>query len=314
MTHWTADHMPPQHGRTALVTGPGGVGFHTALQLARAGARVIVAGRHPQRGAQALQQIRTQHPAASVEFLQLDLASLRSVAAAALELHSRCTQLDLLINNAAIMAPPRRQTTADGYELQLGTNFLGHFALTGKLLPLLRKAPQARVVSLSSIAARSGRIQFDDLQAVRSYASMPVYAQSKLACLMFALELQRRSHAGQWGLSSLAAHPGLSRTQLVPNGAGQWSARNLARQMLIFMFQSAAQGALPALYAATAATARGGEYYGPHRLSETRGYPVPARIPAQALDESAAARLWREAEMLTQTPFPARPACAALES
>jgi len=171
------------------------------------------------------------------------------------------------------------------------------------LLPLLRKGHDPRVVTLSSIAARDGRIAFDDLQATHGYKPMPVYSQSKLACLMFALELQRRSEAKKWGITSIAAHPGISRTDLLPNGAGASSVFGLARRILWFLFQPAAQGALPTIFAATSPDAKGGGYYGPDRLSETRGYPTVAKIPPAALDRQGAARLWDISEQLAHVQF-----------
>ncbi|SDA75654.1 NADP-dependent 3-hydroxy acid dehydrogenase YdfG [Pseudomonas sp. NFACC15-1] len=303
MTHWTVSDIPSQRGRTAVVTGTGGLGLQDALALARAGANVIIAGRNPSKGAAAVDQIRQRVPGANVTFGALDLASLESIESFGERLRSSRDSLDLLINNAAVMAPPKRQVTCDGFELQFGTNYLGHFALTAQLLPLLRKGNKPRVVSLSSVAARSGTINFDDLQAQRSYKPMPVYSQSKLACLMFALELQRRSDAADWGIQSIAAHPGISRTDLLPNGAGARSIPGMARRYMWFLFQPAAQGALPTLFAATSPQAQGGAYYGPDRLGETRGYPAIAKVPAQALDTSVAARLWIESQGLTGAVF-----------
>lgn len=303
MTHWTVSDIPSQCGRTAVVTGTGGLGFQDALALARAGANVIIAGRNPSKGAAAVDQIRQSVPGANVTFGALDLASLESIESFGERLRSSRDSLDLLINNAAVMTPPKRQVTCDGFELQFGTNYLGHFALTAQLLPLLRKGNEPRVVSLSSVAARSGTINFDDLQAQHSYRPMPVYSQSKLACLMFALELQRRSDAAGWGIQSIAAHPGISRTDLLPNGAGAWSVPGMARRYMWFLFQPAAQGALPTIFAATSLQARGGVYYGPDRLGETRGYPAIAKIPPQALDTSVAARLWIESQELTEALF-----------
>ncbi|MFN3768845.1 MAG: SDR family oxidoreductase [Ectopseudomonas guguanensis] len=307
MANWTTSDIPSLLGRTAVVTGTGGLGFEDAKALAKAGARVILAGRNPSRGAAAVEQIRQLTPGSDVCFEQLDLASLASIAAFAKRLGDSDGHIDLLINNAGVMTPPQRQETADGFELQFGTNHLGHFALTAQLLPLLRKGDQPRVVSLSSIAARQGAIDLSDLQSTRGYKPMVAYSQSKLACLMFALELQRRSNTAGWGIRSIAAHPGISRTELLPNGAGKWSATGSARRFLWFLFQPAAQGALPTLFAATASQAQGGAYYGPNRLSETRGYPVLARTPLQAMDQGMARRLWNESERLTGLSFPTAP-------
>ena len=303
MRHWTASDIPSQRGRTAVVTGTGGLGFQTALALARAGANVIIAGRNPSKGNVAVDRIRQDVPGARVEFGLVDLANLTSIRSFVEGLRSSRNSLDLLINNAAVMSPPQRQSTADGFELQFGTNYLGHFALTALLLPLLRKSSQARVVTLSSIAARAAAIDFNDLEARQGYKPMQAYGQSKLACLMFALELQRRSDAAGWGIQSIAAHPGISRTDLLPNGAGAWSVPGMLRRFMWFLFQPAAQGALPTLFAATSPQAQGGAYYGPGRLSETRGYPATAVIPPQALDATTAARLWSTSEALTGTTF-----------
>jgi len=299
MTHWTSSRIPSQRGRIAVVTGTGGLGLQTALELARAGARVVVAGRSADKGAEAVATIRRDAAGAEVSFESLDLASLESIEKFSQHLAQRVHRVDVLVNNAAVMTPPKRELTRDGFELQLGTNHLGHFALTGRLLPLLRAGQAPRVVSLSSVAARSGQLRFDDLQSEQRYRPMEAYSQSKLACLMFALELQRRSEAANWGVRSMAAHPGIARTDLLPNGAGPTSPQALVRKFLWFLFQPVAQGALPTLFAATAPEALGGQYYGPDRLGETRGHPTFARIPPQALETKAAVRLWAESARLT---------------
>ncbi|OHV80733.1 SDR family oxidoreductase [Rhizobium sp. LCM 4573] len=300
MAKWTASDIPSQKGRAAIVTGPGGLGFEDALALGRAGGEVIIAGRNPEKGAAAVARIRSDAPGANIRFERLDLADLNSVADFGERLRSERDSLDLLINNAGVMVPPKRQETVDGFELQFGTNYLGHFALTRQLLPLLRKGKDARVVTLSSVAARNGAIDFDDLNAEKSYRPMSVYSQSKLACLMFSFELQRRSEAGGWGVASIAAHPGVSRTDLLHNAPGRWSAAGMARTFLWFLFQPAWQGALPTLFAATSPDAKGGAYYGPDGLSEGRGYPAEAKIPPQALDAATAARLWDVSQRLTE--------------
>lgn len=311
MANWTAAEIPSQHGRTAVVTGTGGLGFQDALALARAGASVIIAGRSQAKGMAAVNQIHQSVPGADVRFEVLDLASLASIETFGKRLRGLRGTLDLLINNAGVMTPPKRQVTSNGFELQLGTNYLGHFALTAHLLPLLRGGNQPRVVTLSSIAARAGAIRFDDLQSEHGYKPMAAYSQSKLACLMFAFELQRRSDAAGWGIQSMASHPGISRTDLLPNGAGAWSSVGIARRLLWFLFQPAAQGALPTLFAATSPHAQGGAYYGPDRFSEGRGYPAAARIPPQAQDAGNAARLWTESERLTGVFYPLREEPAA---
>lgn len=305
MTRWTAADIPPQKGKTALVTGSAGLGFETARELARAGAQVIVASRNPESGAEAIARIRREIPTAVVRFEAVDLGSLASVSALAARLRGQTDVLDLLVNNAGVMTPPRRMETADGFELQFGTNHLAHFALTGLVLPLLVNAGQARVVTLSSIAARGGKIDFADLQQT-SYRPMPAYAQSKLACLMFGLELQRRSLASGWGLTSIPVHPGISRTGLLYNTPGGPSGvRRVMRSMLWFLFQPVPQGALPSLFAATAPQAEGGVYYGPDGRAELSGFPAKARIPAPATDEAACRRLWEVSEGLTGVHFEA---------
>jgi NAD(P)-dependent dehydrogenase (short-subunit alcohol dehydrogenase family) len=305
MTRWTAADIPPQTGKTALVTGSAGLGFETARELARAGAQVIVASRNPETGAEAVARIRAEIPDAVLRFEPVDLGSLASVSALAARLRAQSDVLDLLVNNAGVMTPPRRMETADGFELQFGTNHLAHFALTGLLLPLLVNAEQARVVTLSSIAARGGKIDFADLQQ-GAYRPMAAYAQSKLACLMFGLELQRRSQAEGWGLTSTPVHPGISRTGLLYNTPGGASGlRRAMRAMLWFLFQPVPQGALPSLFAATAPEAQGGVYYGPDGRAELSGFPAEARIPAPALDEAACRRLWETSEALTGVQFEA---------
>jgi NAD(P)-dependent dehydrogenase (short-subunit alcohol dehydrogenase family) len=303
MARWTVSDIPSQRGRSAVITGTGGLGFQDALALARAGAEVTIAGRNPAKGEAALKQLRAAVPGAQVQFEEVDLAQLDSVTAFAERLCNSHARLDILINNAAVMTPPQRQTTADGFELQFGTNYLGHFALSAQLLPLLRKSDAPRVITLSSVAARQGSIDFADLQAERSYQPMRAYAQSKLACLLFAFELQRRSAAAGWDIASIAAHPGISRTDLLTSAPGRRSPSGLVRTWLWFLFQPAAQGALPTLYAATSPQATPGAYYGPDKFSETRGYPSLAKVPSQARDATVAARLWDVSEQLTGVRF-----------
>lgn len=303
MVTWTTAEIPSQQGRTAIVTGAGGLGFQCALALASAGANVIIASRNPDKGLIAVNHIRQIYPSAKVCFEVLDLADLSSISAFSKRLQREWGSIDLLINNAAVMAPPKRLETVDDFELQLGTNYLGHFALTAKLLPMLVKGNDARVINLSSIAARNGTIHLDDLQSEHQYKPMTAYAQSKLACLMFSLELQRRSDIAGWGIKSIAAHPGISRTALIPNGSGSRSVAGIARRILWFLFQPAAQGALPILFAATSPQAQAGMYYGPDKLSETRGYPALAKIPPQAHETEIASSLWMASEQLTGVAF-----------
>jgi len=303
MMRWTAKDIPSQRGRSAVVTGTGGLGFEDALALVRAGASVVLAGRNPDKGADAVAAIGRAIPGAQIRFAAVDLANLASIAAFAAHLAEAQDSLDILINNAGVMTPPERRETRDGFELQFGTNYLGHFALTARVLPLLRKGNKPRVVTIGSVAARGGAIDFIDLQARAGYKPMPVYSQSKLACVMFAFELSRRSKAAGWGVQSLAAHPGISRTDLLPNGVGQRGAAAKVRRFLPFLFQPAWQGALPTLYAATDPAARDGAYYGPDQLGGTRGYPTEEKPPKQALDTSVAARLWEASRALTRVEF-----------
>jgi NAD(P)-dependent dehydrogenase (short-subunit alcohol dehydrogenase family) len=304
MSKWTIKDMPSQAGRVAVVTGTGGLGLEDAVALARAGAEVIIAGRSATKGADAVARVRREVRNAKVKFEAIDLASLKSVAAFAERIAASHDHIDLLINNAAVMVPPKRQLTEDGFELQLGTNYLGHFALTARLMPLLRKGRNPRVVSLSSVAARAGQIHFDDMQ-FENYHPMNAYGQSKIACLMFAFELQRRSQAGRWGVTSVAAHPGVSRTDLLLNAPGEGSAQAWMRTNLWFLFQPAAQGALPTLFAATAPEAEGGVYYGPNGIAEIRGkHPSKSRVPPQAEDRAVAQKLWWLSEELTGVKFP----------
>jgi len=302
---WTLADMPPQTGRYALVTGTGGLGYETALALAGAGASVLVAGRNPAKGDEALDRIRGAHPAADVAFAPLDLASLASIADFAAAMAAADRPIDLLVNNAGVMTPPDRRLTADGFELQFGTNHLGHFALTGRLLPLLRRGQAPRVVTVSSGMHHIGRIDFDNLQWERRYSPAIAYGASKLANLMFALELQRRSDAAGWGLTSLAAHPGYARTELIANGPGLNNWTSVLGRTLIepWASQSPADGALPQLFAATSPDAVGGGYYGPSRLMEMVGPPAPARVAQRARDRAVARRLWEVSEQLTGVAF-----------
>jgi len=260
---------------------------------------VTIAGRDPQKGSDAVYRIKQAVRDATVRFGKLDLADLSSIASFAKQMEDERQSLDLLVNNAGVMLTPKRQETRDGFELQLGTNYLGHFALTARLRSLLAKSRSARVVMLSSLAANRGRIDFNDINLEKNYRPLTGYSQSKLACLMFALELDSRSRAAGWGFSGMAAHPGVSRTDLVHNGLGRRSVAGLARSLLWFLLQPASQGALPPLYAATSIHAEGGGYYGPDRFRETRGHPHPARIPPQALDSVARRRLWEISERMT---------------
>lgn len=304
MATWSVSDMPSQTGKLAVVTGAtSGLGYQTALALAQAGAQVVLTGRNEAKGHAAVAQISQQVSGAQVTYQRLDLANLAEVAAFT-ERMQRRKRLDLLINNAGVMALPARQTTADGFEMQFGTNYLGHFALTARLLPLLLKASEPRVVSLSSVAHRTGLIDFNDLQGARWYSPWKAYGQSKLAMLIFARELQRRSTAAGWPLTSMAAHPGWAQTALFDSGPG--GLVSLMSQFAAPVFgQSAADGALPILFAATSPDAAAGGYYGPSGPGELRGAPGPAWVMPQARNVTTATRLWAESEQLTGTPFEA---------
>ncbi len=297
---WSLADMSSQKGRIFVVTGgTSGIGYETVKALAAAGAQVVIASHNPERGRQAIASIREESPNARVQFEPLDLASLASVRALGQRLNATLPRLDGLINNAGIMEPPERGMSADGLEMQFSVNYLGHFALTAEMLPLFQKASSPRVVTVSSIAAARGAIHFSDLQFEQAYEAGAAYAQSKLACLMFALELQRRSAAAGWGIQSIASHPGLSRTNLQAN-------HGMFRRSLRVLFQPAAQGALPTLFAATAPEARGGAYYGPTGMMEARGPLGLAEVPGAAMDTEAAARLWKVSEELSGARFPTR--------
>lgn len=296
---WTAEKMPDQTGRLAVVTGSNsGLGFEDALALAKKGATVILAVRDAARGEEAAQRIREAHPGALVETLALDLASLASVRAFAAAFRERFDRLDLLVNNAGVMMPPK-STTAEGFELQLGVNHLGHYALTGLLLEVLLRTPGSRVVNVSSMAHKWGAIDFDDLHwERRRYRKAASYGQSKLANLLFTYELQRRLEAAGAATIAVAAHPG-------------WTATNLQRHSGFFAAMNPLfamkgwQGALPTLYAATAEDVRGGDYYGPGGLGEMRGWPKKVGSNPASRDAAAAARLWEVSETLTDVRFEA---------
>src|SRR5215472_1859411 len=307
---WAAADMPDQHGRMALVTGANsGIGFHLVLELARKGAHVLLASRDAGRGRAARAAVWQQVPAASIEVVQLDLADLDSVRRLAGQILDRGVGLDLLINNAGVMAVPRRRATAQGFELQFGTNHLGHFALTGRLLPELLQRPGSRVVTVSSIGHRMGAIRLEDLHGEHRYRPWRAYNQSKLANALFTLELDRRLRAAGARTISVGAHPGYSRTELQYRGprlgGGGMSARALGL-VTQFAGQPAGQGALPVLRAATDPEARGGNYYGPAGLGEGRGSPRKVRYAKKAHDVQLARRLWHASEALTGVTFPAR--------
>jgi NAD(P)-dependent dehydrogenase (short-subunit alcohol dehydrogenase family) len=296
---WTSDDVPGQHGRLAVVTGANtGLGFETAQVLAARGASVVLAVRDIEKGKRAAARIAGTAPGANVTVQHLDLTSLDSIRAAAGELRATYPRIDLLVNNAGVMFPPR-QATRDGFELQLGTNHLGHFALTGLLLEQMLPVRGSRVVTVSSIAHRiRARINFDDLQSERSYSRVGAYSQSKLANLMFTYELQRRL-SGAGTTIAVAAHPGLASTELA-----RYTPAIVAFFYVRVMSQKAVMAALPVLRAATDPGVLGGQYYGPGGLFGARGYPELAHSSGRSHDTAIQRRLWTVSEELTGITFP----------
>ena len=298
---WTAAGMPSQAGKTILVTGANsGIGFGAALEFARHGAHVLFACRDLQKGQNALAKLGTQAPGSSAELVQLDMASLASIRAFAEAFCGRNLALDVLVNNAGVMAIPERQLTQDGFERQFGTNHLGHFALTGLLLPALERASGSRVVTVASLAHRNGSMDWDNLQGERKYVPWDAYNRSKLANILFARELNRRERRAGDTLLSVAVHPGVSRTNIFENGPGTGDLKAKIIKLLgPLLTQSDEMGALPTEYAATAPGVEGGEYIGPDGLGELKGYPKVVQPRPHALDEAVAERLWAVSEQLT---------------
>jgi len=305
---WTVEQIPSQAGKTALVTGANsGIGYQAALQLARHGAHVLLGCRNETKGRGALARLQREAPGASAEVVELDMASLASIRRFAATFIARGLALDLLINNAGVMALPKRELTVDGFERQFGTNHLGHFALTGLLLPALLAAEAPRVVTVASLAHRTGKIEFDNLQSEKSYkgAGWEAYNASKLANILFAKELDRRARAAGSGLLSLAVHPGVSMTSIFANGPGTMNLKAIAVKVLApVLMQKDDAGALPTLYAATSPDAHGGEYIGPDGFGELKGAPVVVQPKPQALDTAVGEQLWAVSEALTGVKYP----------
>lgn len=305
---WTTADIPSLAGKTILVTGANsGLGYETALAFAAKGAHVVLACRDQAKGRAAEAAIRGAHPAASTSLLALDLASLADIRRAADAVRAAHPRLDLLVNNAGVMALPYRRT-ADGFEMQIGTNHLGHFALTGLLLDSLLATPGARVVTVSSGFHRLGKIRFDDLQSERSYSKWPAYGQSKVANLLFAYELQRKLAAKGVDTISVAAHPGYAATNLQtvgPRMEGSALVAWISELGNKLFAQSAAAGALPSLYAATMPDVRGGDYFGPNGLGEMWGTPKKCESNAHSRDAAVAAQLWSMSEALTGVRYAA---------
>jgi NAD(P)-dependent dehydrogenase (short-subunit alcohol dehydrogenase family) len=299
---WTSQDIPDQHGKLAVVTGGNsGIGYEAARELAAKGARVILAVRNAEKGQAAVAAIQRAHPGAAAEVMALDLSNLESIRGFAQLFRQRFEALPLLINNAGVMALPYRRT-ADGFEMQFGTNHLGHFALTGLLLPAILAAPNARVVAVSSGAHAPGQIDFDNLDGSKSYSAWRAYCQSKLANLLFAYELQRRFTAAGADAIAAGCHPGYAATNLQaagPRMSGSRLGEQIGELGNRLFAQSAAMGALPTLYAATASDVHGCDYFGPMGLFGLRGAPGKARSSARSYDPVLAARLWQVSEQLT---------------
>lgn len=301
-TKWTAADVPDQEGRVAVITGANtGIGYQAAAVLAGKGAHVVLAVRNTDKGRAAAERIRAGLPHADVSVRELDLTSLDSIRAASDELRADYPRIDLLVNNAGVMMTDKG-TTKDGFELQLGTNHLGHFALTGQLLDNLLPVEGSRVVTISSGAHRFGRMNFDDLQSERGYNRVTAYGQSKLANLLFTYELDRRLSAKGAPTIAVAAHPGGSDTELTRN---LWPVLRQPIQLVWgLLAQSAEMGALPTLRAATDPDVRGGQYYGPDGIGEQRGHPKLVQSSARSHDAAAQRRLWSVSEELTGVTFP----------
>jgi NAD(P)-dependent dehydrogenase (short-subunit alcohol dehydrogenase family) len=306
MSKWRPQRMPPQQGRLAIVTGANsGIGYQAARYLSGAGATVILACRNRAKGEAARAQIIARQPSAMVEVRILDVADLDSVRRFAAGFLSQDKPLDLLINNAGVMAIPERRTTPQGFEMQFGTNHLGHFALTGLLLPALLRQPNSRAVTVASIAHKGGKLNFDDLNAERRYDPRRAYQQSKLANVVFGLELDRRLRARAANTMSVIAHPGVAVTNIVSNGMGTGLRGRIVNALMPFVAQSDDRGSWPLLYAATSPDAHGGGYYGPDGIAEIKGTPTEVKPKPHATDEAAGKRLWEISETLTGVRYDA---------
>jgi len=303
---WTMNSVPSQEGRVVVITGGNsGIGYEAAKALAAKNAYAVLAVRDQAKGARARDEILMQYPQATVEIMLLDLANLASIRQFAQEFQYKFDRLDVLINNAGVMALPRR-LTADGFEMQFGTNHLGHFALTGLLIDTLLASPASRVVTVSSMLHMSGKIHFDDLMAEKNYDKQAAYSQSKLANLLFAYELQRKLADIPADTISLGAHPGYAATNLQyagPDMEGSKASRLMMQLANSLFAQSAEMGALPILFAALSPDMSGGEYAGPSALMGARGYPIKAESSPASHDLETAARLWRISKELTGVDY-----------
>ncbi|MDP9796108.1 NAD(P)-dependent dehydrogenase (short-subunit alcohol dehydrogenase family) [Catenuloplanes nepalensis] len=308
---WTAGDIPPQHGRRVVVTGGNryprdgrsGLGYHQALGLARAGADVTIASRDRVRGEEAVRRISAAAPGAAVRFETLDLTSLASISAFATRMSAAGDRLDLLINNAGVMARTHREVSADGFERTFATNALGPFVLSARLRPLLQNGTDPRIIWMGSLRGHTGSINFDDLQKEREYDYVRAYDDTKLANLLLAFECERRSKAAGWRITSIAAHPGTARTNIVLDGPGPDTTEGMRFRYILPMWQDPAQGALPILYAATSPQATGGGYYGPKGFQSLRGLPGMTVVPENARDPQLGATLWTTLERLGNVSF-----------
>jgi NAD(P)-dependent dehydrogenase (short-subunit alcohol dehydrogenase family) len=303
---WTAAQIPALNGKTALITGANsGIGYQAAVELARHGAHVLLACRNAAKGADALARLLAEVPGSSAEVVSLDVSSIADVKRFAAEFLAGHPTLDLLINNAGVMAMPTREVTPEGFERQFATNHLGHFALTGLLMPALLATPAPRVVTVASIAHRTGKIEFDNLQGERKYGPREAYNRTKLANILFARELEKRARAAGSKLVSIPVHPGVSRTNIIENGMAPTGLKAVVIGAVAgLVMQSDQAGALPTLYAATSPDAKGGEYIGPDGFLGVKGSPTVEQPKPQALDEAVAAKLWAVSEQLTGVVYP----------
>jgi NAD(P)-dependent dehydrogenase (short-subunit alcohol dehydrogenase family) len=299
---WTVESIPDLSNKIAIVTGANsGLGYETALGLAAKGAQVIIASRDAKKGQEAVSKLQATRPRGQVSFMALDLANLAAIRQFAEQYSQQYKTLDLLINNAGVMHLPYRET-ADGFEMQFGTNHLGHFALTGHLLPLIINTPKARVVSVSSGLHHSGHINFDDLHGKIAYDEYKAYSQSKLANLLFAYELQRKFTAHNIDAISVGAHPGYAATNLQFHSGSGWRDAMMRFTNMLFA-QSAAMGALPTLFAAVDPSVRGGQYIGPSGMMEMHGYPAVVKSNPESNDPLIAQKLWEVSEKLTGVTY-----------
>lgn len=300
MKNWSTKDMPSQAGKRVLITGANsGIGFGTALELARKGAEVILAVRSTNKGQQAVAEIKRKYPTAKLSVAELDLADLESVRSCVNQLKEQYQHIDVLINNAGVMLADRRRQSKQGYELQLATNHFGHFLLTQQLLPLLEAAQAPRIVIVSSLVAdmKGANIYFDDLHFEQSYQFIPSYGQSKLANLMFAIDLEQQLAQRKSRIKVLCCHPGYTATNL------QNSMGLTGKIMNALMAQSIEMGCLPTLRATTDPNAKSGEYYGPRRFAGYRGHPIVCDMPKKALNQEVRNKLWQLTEQATQTRF-----------